>query len=144
MKEYCVDLELAKELKENGFPQNTYNEWSYVKALSNNKVGYEWVWVFGKEMNRKCLKCISAPISDEILKELPNEISVSTINSFNEYYLRIDGWDDGGESFDVYYENYHELSVPEPILTERGINCKKLQNGLAKMWLYLKKGGYLR
>jgi len=39
MKEYTVDLAIAKELKENGFPQKTYNEWSYVKALSNNKKG---------------------------------------------------------------------------------------------------------
>lgn len=101
MKNYCVDLEIAKELKDNGFPQNSYFWWNKTRCS------------------------ITAPTSDEILKELPKEIKTK-----RDCY-RIDiGYDIVKK---VWYCGICEF-----------FEDKKLSNALAKMWLYLKKEGYIK
>ena len=63
MKEYCVDLELAKELKENGFPQkSTFYWWINTQGKPHFSYGTKYDY--------------SAPTSDEILKELPDGIRI--------------------------------------------------------------------
>lgn len=71
MNEYVVDLELGKELKRNGFPQDTnfyheiYKERDFgVEILLVNHYKFD-----GWQKDDKHT-FISAPISEEILKEL--------------------------------------------------------------------------
>ncbi len=130
MKEYCVDLELAKELKENGFPQTSYHHYKNGELLSG-QIG--------------CVRpseiVYSAPTSDEILKEL-KKFSAFKIHSRYVYVdenklqhlfkctIDSDTRIDQNNNFFKIYTN--------------GVNDKKLSNVLAKMWLGLKKEGYIK
>lgn len=161
MKEYCVDLEIAKELKENGFPQETYfyhtpgrfqygwdgdyelyddGSWSIVnynpieynnwlKDKDAMKTDNDYFITEEREKELKSQVC-SAPTSDEMLKELPKTIShfgCLTIMEGMEYNWTV-----------CYLSNgeYTHKSINE--------NDNKLSNALAKMWLSLKKKGYIR
>ena len=82
---------------------------------------------------------ISAPTSDEILKELPQEIRDAYELSIDRseglyyvYYWRWSPYDSEKESFGA-----GEFGRQE-------IKDKKLSNALAKIWLYLKKEGYIK
>ena len=148
MKEYCVDLELAKELQENGFPQETYFYWYDVK---NEKFEDEFVNmpilankrytpVYDGESNRYWKQCnalaekykYSAPTSDEILKELPKYIKKDIV-----YDLTIKNYPVASV---ILYQAYGVKELPYCKLQED----EKLSNALAKMWLYLKKEGYIK
>ena len=124
MKEHCVDLELAKELKENGFPQNSIYYELFQKSL---KVTENDDW-FKEYKNQKCNKLIKVhiPSSDEILKELPN----ITKDGILKIYQMI-------SCFEVRYSPYSSNC------DSKMIKDKKLPNALAKMWLCLKKEGYI-
>lgn len=126
MKEYCVDLEIAKELKENGFPQESFIDWLYNATdewclVSQECSAYDkdrWVEI---DKNRVC----SAPTSDEILKELPNQIEKRRLEIIA-----------GENSFLAIYEKGNmKLS---------GHLNDKLSNSLASLWLNLKKEGYMK
>lgn len=123
MKEYCVDLEIAKELKENGFPQasyflhettnETFNGENYIKLVEENyeKKGGAYFYY-------------SAPTSDEILKELEG------------FDIIIKSYDMGMDvEYNVTYDNGDDFFT---------YSNKILSNALAKMWLYLKKEGYIK
>lgn len=65
MKEHCIDLELAKELDEKGFPKTIY---CWYRCYANNKLK----WFCGLyDEDDKVNKQLFAPNSDELLKELP-------------------------------------------------------------------------
>jgi len=118
MKEFCVDLELAKELKENGFPQDTDKVWyKYGNPLIDEYTDeiVSRLWANNYKVRENNIQC-SAPISDEILKELPP----------NSYCGK------DKENFICAYLDFEEEDK------------KKLSNALAKMWLYLKKAGYIK
>ena len=161
MKKSCVDLKLAKELKNNGFPQNTYfyhcpgevsigyegeNElydddtWSFVDFDPTSEY-IDWFsddydfksdkgWADYK-MREKYLKSIScsAPTSDELLKELPVEV-----NGFN---FRIE------RTKTDFIVAYFELGYEDEVRLGYYYD-KELSNALAKMWLHLKKKGYIK
>ncbi len=119
MKEYCVDLEIAKKLKINGFPQDTffwYNKEGYFKSRFTNNL-------FRKGS-------FSAPTSDEILKELPHEI--------NGFIFRIE------RTKTEFVTGYFELSHGDDEVRFGYFYNKNLSNALAKHWLYLKKEGYIK
>lgn len=134
MKEYCVDLELAKELKENGFPQETYfywdNRWYYPPVASDPIIIDEEMTLYLSKNAEHVSDPYSAPTSDELLKELPrfiNTIGCLTITEGIE-----DNWAISYLSNGEYTHNSIQI-----------LN-KKLANALAKMWLYLKKEGYIK
>jgi len=114
MKEYCVDLELAKELKEAGFPQKSV--WSYFNEDSEDLA------IVGTELDI----AISAPCSDELLKELPIEV--------NGFIFRIERTN---TDYVLGYFEYDEIRFGY-------FHNIKLSNALARMWLYLKKEGYIK
>lgn len=116
MKDFCVDLELAKELKENGFPQKSLFYW-----LNWDK---KYLLVPEDELEPECY-FYSAPISDEILKEL----------------LLHEIWIKWFPDIQVY-----QISGSQKIsnLTYLEIYNKKLSNALAELWLDLKKEGYIQ
>lgn len=124
MKEFCVDLELAKELKENGFPQRSQFKWC------EDEENYPESWVAYDTSAMGCTKDIvcSAPCSDEILKELPDQ---------TDGYLQILT----DELWEVGYADHGEFTYIEGNFYEKD---QKLSNALAKLWLYLKKEGYIK
>ncbi len=153
MKEYCVDLKIAKELKENGFPQDS--EFYFMRqdagtidtkngGLSNRKPWAlsgivskkdkeDFLENFGhkdKWMGIQPESFLSAPLPGEILKELPKSI----VNGI--YWMFI--IKDFDNNFQVYYENTYINELKFRIIN------KKLSNCLALAWLHLKKLGYIK
>ncbi len=123
LKNFCVDLEIAKELKENGFPQKSYFRYQI------NTSGEVEIETIEFSIHDNVTEIYSAPTSDEILSELPNVI--------NEFWLVIapvgEGcivgyWENGcdnGKGLEHYFD-------------------EKLSNALSNIWLDLKKEGYIK
>ena len=116
MKEYCVDLEIAKKLKENGFPQDIDYFYPMTDGINGNKTHY------------------ATPYSDEILKELPNEIK--------GYILEIIRYEDGTIEAD-YTRNLQYEDDKEYLIDSKKL-FYKLSDSLADLWLDLKKEGYIK
>ena len=127
MKEYCVDLELAVELKKKGFPQET--EFYFVCKHLEDKL----MASYANSHN----KVYSAPIAEEILKELPDIIIDSLWGEFKIAVKKITS------EYNVMYYIPGDWDS-DMILKEKICNDKKLSNALAKMYLYLKKEGYIK
>jgi len=129
MREYVVDKEIAKELKENGFPQNTnyfHAKWSTACVKSG-----QWD-LFTAPLDNKCIQTntdYSAPISYEILKEL-KKFRVMIISNFN----------DSGK----YQISCDKGNLQEPNSISLRIYDKKTSNALAKLWINLKKEGHIK
>ncbi len=145
MKEYCVDLEIAKELKENRFPQNNcmnyftnfhqgFDDGIFVRGYCEIFDNFIISYFNGKDKEIPDGGIYySAPTSDEILKELPEKIN-------DCYYLDIIKMND---EYKVGYSNikpYDQADFQWIILREG----KKLSNVLSTLWLYLKKEGYIK
>jgi len=128
MKEYCVDLEIAKELEKNGFISECHFEWIDRPNINNPIIVNYFV---AKSYHYK--ERFLAPVSDEILKELPNEIK--------GYSLEIVRYETG--PIEVNYVKYNSIDVPEYLINSKEM-FYKLSNALAKKWLHLKKEGYIK
>lgn len=143
MEEYCVDLQMAKELKENGFPQDSEFYWNIHKAGGGafplddnlNKKFASYQEKVG--VNAVCYATYSAPISAEILRELPNEVKDP---NFDYYHLKIEKSPINDE---MYFISYGITSEDRAWMEYYNTNDKKLEKALAKMWLHLKKEGYI-
>ena len=147
MKQFCVDLEIAKELNENGFPVFTKFWWftdefnpNYVFRIYDSSTENE----FYDDSGNFVEKNYPAPTSDELLKELPNEI-LRKYNKQNTIRIeQLQNCNDKGFYYRISYgyEEYSEWHILDKNDCE--IKDKKLSNALAKMWLYLKKEGYIK
>ena len=160
MKEYCVDLEIAKELKENGFTQDTgfyfyrqddgdidikgnltnRKEWGL--SFISYKTDKEWLLAdFGhpdKWMGIQPEHFVSAPIAEELIKELPREIK--DLNFEYYYHLKIEQSPIHDERFLV---SYGITTQDRAWMEQHHTEDKKLSNALALMWKLLKKEGYI-
>lgn len=125
MKEFCVDLEIARELKENGFPQNNDYYWYKNNDWFISRPNYD-------DAFEDKMRYYSAPTSDEILKELPNTIEWIGEYTIIDYDLVIEKTKNG---YEVSYSESNSLHIEF---------SEKSSNALAKMWLYLKKEGYIK
>ena len=132
MKEYCVDLKIAKELKENGFSQTT----KYYHRIQRDGIG-EFTDFSDTNLKSDFMTIVniySAPCSDEILKELPNEI--------NGYVLEIIRYEDGTIEAD-YIRNLQYEDDKEYLINSKKLFYKS-SDSLADLWLDLKKEGYIK
>ena len=139
MKQYCVDLEIAKELKKNGFPQEIcfyYSRSNGQEDIKGNPT-YDFSSVHGGKGifdkiydTRLRYEYCPAPTTDEILKELPHEI--------NGFIFRIE------RTENEFIVGYFELSHGDDEVRFGYFYDKKLCNALAKLWLYIKKEGYIK
>lgn len=118
-----VSLETAKLLKESGFPQFTH-----MCFALENKGGQNWEYELMPNHFQAELEFIGAPITDELLNELPtaherlgNLMFKKVIRKKVVKYQCTYGNQDESPSFE-------DESLPEV---------------LAKMWLYLKKENLL-
>ncbi len=119
MKKYCVDLEIAKELKENGFKSKTYFRYQ-IDTLGEVEIETNEFAVHDHVAD-----IFNAPASEEIIKELPKEIDN---NTFQIHFFK------SKKLWSVGYFDYYEPWIY--------LEDKKLSNCLALVWLYLKKEGY--
>ncbi len=134
MKEYCVDLKIAKELKENGYNQIS----EFYHRIQKDNIGEFTDFSNANEKSDHMIfiDAYSAPTSDEILKELPSNF----IYDGNHYWLTI--IKDNENNYQAYYEKTIEDGFKSKMLF-RIIN-KKSSNCLSLTWLYLKKEGYIK
>ena len=133
MKEFCADLEIAKELKEKGFPQECMFRYCCFDQSEKNLV-IKYI----NESNFGLQYITDAPTSDELLKELPKVIS--DLNFDYYYHLKIEKSPIHDE---FYFISYGITNQEHAWMEQYHANDKKLSNALAKMWLYLKKENLL-
>lgn len=131
-----VSLELAKQLKEAGYPQN-YSEFYWLtrfqekESILQNKSAIAMGIYYDQS--------ISAPTADEILEQLPFRLDHS-----REHYLII------GKQYMGHYAIgycYKKRSSHMNIMINQKGNIifvdPELPNVLAKMWLHLKENNLL-
>ena len=121
-QKFCVSLEIAKEMEKAGWKKET--EFSYVKNCNDVIMmitSFELSQWDGSEIKEN----YSAPLSDEILEELPD------IAREYEFYI----FKDDRGYIVGYGDDNNVLSEDDEIPF---IN-KALPNAFAKMWLYLRK-----
>lgn len=146
MKEFCVDLQLAKELKKNIFPQETLFYWGGIWDCTaieseDTPIDYECIMSRNEAQIAESDGSYSAPTSDEILKELPKII----IPNHTRYDMNIRHY------INQHLKKKYEISFLSICLKMNeehpdnyiSFDDKFLPNALAKMWLYLKKEGYI-
>ena len=118
LENYAVDLEIAKELKNKGFPQTSSCWW-----VEANFYGGGFYYFLHQNPGPKKGNHYSAPISDEILKELPDNL--------NGNGLILEPCAKG------------RLCCVSYIHTQTFFKDEKLSNALAKLWIELKTRGYI-
>jgi hypothetical protein len=112
-----VSLELAKELKEAGYPQDTYFQWFEDGSLVHTE-------------SRNPLRCIAAPIADEILDLLPAYTALP-------FFLYI--WKDDKGLYRIVYCSSADLVSGGKQPNYPVEKQKSLAEAAGLMWLYLKK-----
>jgi hypothetical protein len=121
---HCVSLELAKQLKEAGFPQEGEFWWVLFEGEKEYVLFYKpESWGFGRTVIDK----IATPLATEIIERLPDFI-------INKNFLSVD--------------IFELVKLRDSYLCKYGV-IKSLQdtnlcNVLAQMWLHLKKEGLLK
>ncbi len=110
MEKHCVSLEIAKQLKEVGYPQKTIWCWVFNKGRYENE-NRTYLLETCNAYNFKPNNYWCSPLATEILEELPRKWVMGKYKT--------------GE-FSVVYK-------------EREFIDKSLPNALALMWLYLHK-----
>lgn len=132
-----VSLELAKQLKEAGYPQEGYFFWWVnVTDKSQNPILAHFQ---GTQSNEDYLnehedkyEFFAAPTADEILDRLPKKITVSEMDYFLDVYHEEDVLDEWVVAYNYIRHNLgfksHHREMEETIA-----------DAAAKMWLYLKK-----
>jgi len=161
IEKYVVSLDLAKKLKEAGFPQGgggfywvkyrledidtSPEDEHFADPLVNPDAPvfkkysllYLSVWDYKFRFPANIVDFVKAPLAEEILGELPVNIETRD-NVIHLYYLTIErGEDDKGQPW-IWVK--YETPVGEEWIIEEDA---KLSNALAHLWLWLKEHGYL-
>ena len=133
-----VSLGLSKQLKEAGYPQESYflyypyedeeRKGKYFLQSTHDSNYMPEIWPIQK--------AIASPTADEILDQLPTVIKDKEGFPLGMMILSIDGTEQ--RLWKVTYQEMH--SDTEDII---GFNGMSLADAAAKMWLYLKKEGLL-
>lgn len=112
-----TSLELSKELKENGYPQEGEFWWNIrtICIVANNQRHVNTIRDWKEEY-------VVSPLASELLKQLPNSYG---LYKHHKLYQIID------------YE-------PKKGVNVWTFSDKNVCNALAKMWIYLKKNGLLK
>ena len=139
IEKYVVSLDLAKKLKEAGYPQKG-GGWYWYSSIENALWRLMFLDEFDGEFNQDIETFLKAPLAEEILEELPKMIywkpAVGNLN-ITGYRLTIkkDTFETG-----CYHVGYKNI---DRIVWAGNFRDNKLSNALARLWLWLKENGYL-
>jgi hypothetical protein len=117
MKKIVVSLDTAKELKEVGFPQETYFSYSHRNHSMESPIDLR--------EGKGYAVTYAAPTADEVLRELPAKIK--------DFDLKIGKGESQG--YAVFY-----LNKDNEVLTKNFFYYTTVAEGVAKMYLALKYG----
>lgn len=140
-----VSLELAKQLKSAGFPQES--EFWYKKILTSdklpslihlNKVEVELAKIASYKSGLSANYC-SSPTADEILDHLPDRIVADEAMCFD---LNI--WSNPSYPRWVVSYWWDEDTRRKSGMDNKNISDNSLADAAAKMWLYLKNNNLLK
>lgn len=130
-----VNLELSKQLKSTGFPQDTEHS-SFCYYMNNGESALlqcpEGMWPFEN-------KTFASPTADEILDQLPDRIVTDEGMCFD---LNI--WSNPSYPRWVVSYWWDEDTRRESGMDNKNISDNSLADALAKMWLYLKNNNLLK
>lgn len=116
---HCVSLELSRELKENGYPQE--GEMWWMESYWGDGTMIRWDIVSEKDKDIGENSCVS-PLATELLERLPVPLLVFTKMPKGKKEIQ-------------YIITYADTFGKNPATTID----ESLPNALAKMWLYLRK-----
>lgn len=130
LEQICVSLELAKKLKESGYPQESLFSWVQ-SPVTGDKI------MLSSTLSDECPNCYFhavAPTVAELGEVLPDKIRFD-----NRCYFFLTTWKRKAGEFAVKYkpDDKERCYLPAKI-------AKTEANARAKMWLYLKKEGLLK
>jgi len=117
LEQQVVSLDLSKQLKEAGYPQEGL--WFWAKTSED---GEKWVWELGRWANGYIGDKIIAPTVAELGEALPSWFEDKSIIMFNDC--------------DQWFVQFRKDAFGKMI---RDCNDEILANAMAEMWLYLKK-----
>ena len=124
LKDICVNLETAKRLKENGFPQDSLFYWE--KRLNHKTNKFDIFVITEKdELTPKILENISALTSEEIFKKLPAYIDSEFEDEPYYLYIFVNDW------IYIGYKNRHKIYYQMNTLT------LNLAEAFSQMYEYL-------
>lgn len=135
-----VSLELSKELKEAGYPQNTvHHKWHEYDKSDEFYIGEkdrlfthaEWE-EFTEEYNPSEGSFFASPTADEILDLLPKKIKGTKRGVL--HWLQVEITEENGWSCQYFNPNFGVIHFEE---------SNTLADSCAKMYLYLRKEGLL-
>jgi hypothetical protein len=149
LNQICVSLELAKELKEAGYPQESlfyfnfrdvYGEDWEDDAMAENPDYFDEPESLS-DFKKDDEKSVSAPTASELLEQLPVLISVNSTFQGNWFICSLH------ENCPAYGKIKHEEIIDDDgnkdWFTLRSTGADSAVNALAKMWLYLKQNNLL-
>lgn len=136
LQDYVVSRELAEELKKAGYPQEACNHW---QSPHDDKWGlYRSSGLLWREGSKYSY---AAPLSDEILEQLPKTINLP--NSKGVAFLETE-WIKQDECHYDYRDGYGSVLddlVAYPIHPH---NWYQNTEALARLWLWCKAEGYIK
>lgn len=136
MEKYTVSRELAQKLKDAGYPQKSF--WSFGgDPLVDDKLQIlDCGRVYHLKRDDKSWVFYAAPLSDELLEQLPRSIPSKIYDGKKaELWLR----KDDGKYFVWYY-----VTGIEDVESDFGAHADMPANALAKLWLWAKENGHLK
>ena len=126
IENYVCSLELAKQLKSEGYPQE---DSLFYRGVKSGKI---YLYETAIEIKYNPSFFYAAPISDELLEELPKEITLGKEKYEDFATMTIYLFEEGNH---IFYDG------------ENGeyFECKqdRFVDSVAELWLKLKKEGYL-
>lgn len=134
---HVTSLELARKLKEAGYPQEGEFWW---KHYEQSEVGELPILARDDEINDGFMEdYYAAPLCTELLEQLPEYIDLPDGSRkypliYKDHY--------GDERGQVYRAYLSDISNPN-FLGEMRFENQSLPNALAEMWLWLKENSYL-
>lgn len=133
MTNHVVSLDLAKQLKEAGYPQGTEFYWHRRGKDVSENPAYKSRVIDQRTLNTMSDQgsYVAAPLATELLEQLPPRIEGEDL----EVYKGI-----GGPDYH-YYVQYAARRHNEGVL--QCLGAESLPDALAQMWLWLKKEGHL-
>lgn len=127
-----VSLELSKQLKEAGYPQESYFYW---EKWVTEEEGYSLLhYISITEWNEDDKnRMFTSPTADEILDQLPISVKTNEIHFFIKLY----------KSGIYWIISYLQKDLTEVYKNLYQTSSESIADAAAKMWLYLKKNNLL-